>query len=164
MRYRAGMNGASPLLLLLLVPACAPPIAAQPADQPPPPPAPQPAPQPALITDAECLAKGGRVITEQTYAHLDRRRHDDEARTPFRICKVPSPQNGASCRGDADCEGGRCFCDGALSRPDPQNDPALLALDDQPTTGRCSDEPVASGSWWCLVVDGKANLHGIIVD
>lgn len=154
----------NPLLLLLAV-ACTAPAAEPPTPAPaaPAPPAPA-APEPGLITDEACVAKGGRVITQDTYAHLDRRHDPDEVRAPFRICRVPSPKNGLACGGEADCEGGRCFCAGALSRPNPQADPALRALDGQPAEGRCSDEPVESGSWFCLVVDGRANLNGIIVD
>ena len=163
--------------LLLLCLACAPRAAEPPAPVVEPPPAPVVEPPPApvveppaapvatgLITDEQCEAMGGVVITQDTYAHLDRRRRDDEPRQPFRICHVPSPRNGAACQGDADCEGGKCYCAGALSRPDPQRDPALRALDGAPATGRCSDEPIPSGSWYCLVVDGKANFNGIIVD
>lgn len=175
------------LLLLLLLPACTAlggdtpgvggaatpgePVGTAPssptgtASPPPAPPAPPAAPPPpALITDAECLAKGGEIWTEQTWAHLDRRRDPTETPRPFRVCHVPSPRNGAACAGEADCAGGRCWCEGALSRPDPQRDPALLALDGLPTAGRCSDLPIPSGEWRCLVVGGKAVIHGIIVD
>lgn len=134
---------------------------APPTTAPNPPPAPAP---PTLITDAECLAKGGQIWTEQTWAHLDRRRDPDHTPAPFRVCHVPSPKNGAACTGEADCAGGRCWCTGPLDRPDPQRDPALAALDGSPATGRCDDEPIPSGEWRCLVVDGKAVLHGIIVD
>lgn len=137
---------------------------AVPAEAPAATPTTAPAPQPALITDEECVAKGGRVITEQTYAHLDRRRDPSEPVTPFRICKVPSPKNGAACGDAADCAGGRCWCAGALDRPNPANDPALAALDGTAATGTCSDEPIPSGEWRCLVVGGKVVVHGIIVD
>lgn len=120
-------------------------------------------PAPALISDEECVAKGGQVVTEETYAYLDRR-HRDEPRTPFRICHYPSPKNGEACRKEADCAGGRCFCTGPLDRPDPQRFPELRALEGQEVTGRCSDSPLPSGEWHCLVSDGKARLQGIIVD
>ena len=155
--------------LLCLTLACTPTAADPPAAPEPAPTAatvatpPPTAPQPALITDEQCIAKGGRVITEQTYAHLNRRERDEPV-TPFRICKVSSPKNGETCKGDEDCAGGRCFCQGALSRPNPMNDPALAPLDHTPGEGRCSDEPVPSGDWFCLVSGGQINLHGIIVD
>ena len=149
-------------LLLLMATSCALPAAEPPAAEPP---TAEPPTEPAMITDEQCLAKGGQVITEQTYAHLDRRhREDDAPRQPFRVCHVPSPKNGAACRDDADCEGGRCFCDSPLNRPNPQRFPELAALDGTQGTGRCSDEPVPSGEWWCLVVGGKVVLNGIIVD
>ena len=101
-----------------------------------------------MITDADCLARGGQIVTEQTYAHLRRGRAPDELVAPFRICRIPSAKNDATCGGDGDCAGGRCYCTGALARPNPQDDPALRALDGTagpaaaPTT-RC---PTASGS------------------
>ena len=117
-----------------------------------------------MITDDECVARGGKIVTEQTYAYLRRARAPDEPVTPFRICRIPSPKNGATCRDDVDCAGGRCMCTGALARPDPENDPALRALDHTPATGSCSDEPLPDGSWFCLVVNGTVHLNGIIVD
>lgn len=117
---------------------------------------------PAMITDDECRRRGGRVITEQTYAYLNRR--PNAHRTPFRACRIPSPRNGASCRGDDDCAGGQCLCTGALSRPDPEIDPALRAFDGTPATGRCSDEPLASGSWFCKVARGTVVLQALIID
>ena len=116
------------------------------------------------ISDDECRARGGQIVTEQTYAHLRRARRPDEPVTPFRICRIPSPKNGAACRGDADCAGGRCFCAGALARPDPGDDPALRALDGTAASGRCSDQPLPDGSWFCLVEDGTVHLDGIIID
>jgi hypothetical protein len=115
----------------------------------------------AMITDEQCIARGGKIVTEQTYAHLRRR---ETPVTRFRICRIPSAKNGAACSGDRDCAGGRCFCTGALARPDPQSDPKLRALDGTAATGQCSDEAVPSGSWYCLVEGGKAELNGIIVD
>jgi hypothetical protein len=116
-----------------------------------------------LITDDECRARGGTVVTEETYAHL-RRANPDAPVTPFRVCRIPSAKNGAACQGDGDCAGGRCFCTGALARPDPENDPALRQLDHTPATGRCSDEALPDGSWFCLVEGGTVRLNGIIVD
>jgi hypothetical protein len=101
------------------------------------PPATPTTPEPTRITDAECAARGGRVITEETYAHLDRRPERRHTGTPFRVCYVPSPKNGEVCTGEADCAGGRCLCDGELGRPDPQRDVALRAM----------DGPLPSGSW-----------------
>jgi hypothetical protein len=116
-----------------------------------------------MITDEECVKRGGQIVTDETYAHL--RRGDPHAPvTPFKVCHFPSPKNDASCRGDAECGTGRCFCTGALARPDPMTDPKLRALDGTPATGQCSDQPLPSGSWFCLVHDGKVMLHGIIVD
>ena len=117
-----------------------------------------------MLTDEQCVARGGHIETEQTDADLRGERSPDEPVTPFRICRIPSPRNGASCRGDADCAGGRCFCTGALSRPDPEDDPALRALDGTATTGRCSDKPLPDGSWFCLVEGGTVHLNGIIID
>lgn len=125
--------------------------------------APVPDPVLALITDEECVARGGTVVTEETYRHLDRR-DPDGPRTPFRVCRIPSPENGKACTGKVDCGQGRCYCTGPLSRPDPQRVPDLLALDGTAGEGRCSDEPVESGAWRCLVVDGKVELQGLIVD
>jgi hypothetical protein len=159
------------IVTLLFLVACSPSAASPtPAPAPAPvpsasaPPVPSPAPPPALLTDDECIAKGGRVITEQTYAYLDRRHDPDRKPAPFRVCRIPSPKNGHACAGEADCDGGRCFCTGEFSRPDPENDPALLARDGQAGTGRCSDEPVESGAWWCLVEGGKVHVQGFIVD
>ena len=116
-----------------------------------------------LITDEACLAKGGQIVTEKTYANVERRRPDVPV-TPFRVCRVPSSANGKSCRGESDCDRGRCFCSGPLGRPDPENDPALVKLDRTPATGICSDGPIPSGSWFCLVEGGLVHLDGIIVD
>ncbi len=127
-------------------------------------PAPQAVHRPALITDDDCLARGGAIVTEETYAYLRRARAPSEPIAPFRICRIPSPKNGADCRADGDCAGGRCFCTGALARPDPENDPALRALDGTAATGRCSDQPLPDGSWFCLVEGGMVHLAGIIVD
>jgi hypothetical protein len=121
-------------------------------------------PDGAMITDDQCTARGGKIVTEQTYAHLSARRDPNAPVRPFRICHIPSPKNGAVCRDETDCAGGRCFCTGALARPDPQSDPKLRALDGTQATGQCSDEPVPSGSWYCLVGNGKVQLSGIIVD
>jgi hypothetical protein len=115
-----------------------------------------------MISDDQCIARGGHIETEQTYAHLGRR-HDRPAR-PFRTCRIPSPKNGATCGDDDDCAGGRCFCTGALDRPDPADDSALLPLDGTVATGRCSDQPLPSGSWYCLVRRDHVMLHGIIID
>lgn len=141
--------------------------ASAPPPAPPPPvaaPAPAPAAAPAMITDDECRARGGTIVTEQTYAHLRRARSPDAPVTPFRICRIPSPKNDATCRGDGECAGGRCFCTGALARPNPADDPALRALDRTPATGQCSDRALPDGSWFCLVEDGTVRLDGIIVD
>ncbi|MBV8758511.1 MAG: hypothetical protein JO257_14595 [Deltaproteobacteria bacterium] len=127
-------------------------------------PAPKAAGTPGMITDDECFARGGSIVTEETYAHLRRARGPDEPVTPFRICHIPSPKNGASCRGRADCDGGFCRCAGALGRPDPDNDPALRAFDHTHGTGRCSDEALPDGSWFCLVEGGIIELNGIIID
>jgi hypothetical protein len=121
-------------------------------------------PTPGLITDDECIKRGGQVVTEQTYAHLRRSRAPDEPVTPFRICRIPSGKSGSACRGDADCAGGRCMCTGALARPDPERDPALSKFDGKAGVGRCSDEPLPDGTWFCLVEDGIVHLHGIIID
>jgi hypothetical protein len=118
----------------------------------------------SMITDEECVARGGKIVTEQTYAHLSRRRDPDRPVHPFRVCRIPSPKNNATCRGESDCAGGRCYCTGALARPNPGDDPKLRALDGTPGTGQCSDEPVESGSWFCLVEGGKIQLSGIIID
>jgi hypothetical protein len=120
--------------------------------------------QPGLISDEECRARGGEIVTEQTYAHLRRAGAPGGPVTPFRVCRIPSANNDAACRGDADCAGGRCFCTGALARPDPSNDPALRALDGTAATGRCSDRPLPDGAWFCLVEAGTVHLAGIIVD
>jgi len=152
-----------PLIAWLTLACTADAPLAAPASEAPPP-APAPAAEPALITDEECLARGGHVVTEETYAYLDRRHDPDAPRQHFRICRVDSPKNGAACSGEADCQGGRCWCTGALSRPNPGDLPELRALDGQPATGVCSDRPIPSGEWRCLVEGGKANIHGIIVD
>lgn len=122
-----------------------------------------PPPPTGLITDEECAARGGHVETQDTYAYLDRRRRD-EPRTPFRVCRVPSPQNGQACSDESGCAGGRCWCVGALSRPNPQDDPTLVVLDGVAGLGRCDDRPIESGVWRCLVGGGVIHLHGIIVD
>ena len=119
---------------------------------------------PAMLTDEQCRARGGQIVTEETYAHLRHEGPRDQPVTPFRICRIPSPKNGASCRADADCAGGRCFCTGALARPDPENDPQLRALDGAAATGQCSDQPLPDGAWFCLVEGGHVHLNGIIVD
>jgi hypothetical protein len=118
----------------------------------------------SMITDEQCTARGGKIVTEQTYEHLRGRRDPGQPVTPFRICRIPSPKNGASCAGEKDCAGGHCFCTGALARPEPRNDPKLHALDGTVANGECSDEPIPSGSWYCLVEGGKVRLDGIIVD
>lgn len=122
-----------------------------------------PQPEPGMITDEACLAKGGQIVTEETYAHLDRR-DPDAPRTPFRVCRVPPQENGKACTDDSQCGGGDCRCAGALGRPDPRNDPKLVPLDGTEGVGVCSDAPLPSGSWFCLVIDGKVTLNGVIVD
>jgi hypothetical protein len=119
---------------------------------------------PVLITDEECLASGGEIVTEHTYADL---RHASETPIePFKICHHPSPKNGAPCRDSDECAGGSCYCTGELSGPDPADRAggALLARDGTPGLGVCADRPIPSGSWYCLVVHGAVHLHGVIVD
>ncbi|HEY1555087.1 MAG TPA: hypothetical protein VGF94_09670 [Kofleriaceae bacterium] len=125
--------------------------------------APAPAGAP-LVTDDECRARGGEIVTQDTYADLRRSRAPSEHVAPFRICRFASAKNDRACRSDGDCAGGRCFCTGALGRPDPDNDPALRALDGTTATGQCSDRALPDGSWFCLVEGGKVHLAGIIVD
>lgn len=138
-------------------------------ESPPPPsaspPANSPAAVPTSITDAECLARGGRVETEQTEAWLRRRPSaPGEVVQPYRVCRIPAPENGHACSSSAACGLGRCRCEGELARPNPASDPALRDRDGAPGTGACSDAPLESGTWWCLVEDGKIVLHGIIID
>lgn len=117
-----------------------------------------------LITDEECLARGGTIETELTYEHL-RRREPRAPMQPFRICRIPSPRNGDDCRDDADCAGGRCFCTGDLGGPNvASRRPELLTRDGQAAVGRCSDARLQSGSWFCLVDEGRVVIHGIIID
>jgi len=117
---------------------------------------------PGMITDDDCFARGGHIDTEQTYAHLRRARTGPIA--PFRICRIPNPADGKTCSGDNDCNGARCMCQGALARPDPDNDPALRKLDGTAGTGVCSEQALPDGSWFCMVEDGKIHLNGIIID
>ncbi|APR81151.1 Hypothetical protein A7982_06498 [Minicystis rosea] len=120
---------------------------------------------PEMITDDECRARGGKVVTEKTYEHLNRRpRRPGEVVRPFRVCRIPSPENGKACRDKRDCGQGWCMCTGDLARPNPMLDPSLQKRDGEPATGVCSDAPLPSGMWWCLVGEGKAQLHGIIID
>ena len=117
-----------------------------------------------FITDEECLARGGSIETEQTYAD-DGRRDPDVPLVPFRICRIPSPENGRECRGDAECGSGRCFCAGDLAGPDvARRRSDLTDRDGSPAVGVCSDEHLPPGSWFCLVEDGRAVLSGIIID
>jgi len=125
---------------------------------------PAPAPSAGLITDEECFARGGSVETEQTYAN-EGRRDPSITPTPYRVCRVPSPENGHECRGEEECGRGRCYCTGELSGPDPRRRaPHIQALDGTPAVGICSDEHLPSGWWFCLVRDGRVMLSGIIID
>jgi hypothetical protein len=120
---------------------------------------------PAMISDEECVARGGKIVTESTYAHLRRHADPDVPPTPFSICHFPSPKNGLACGDERDCSGGHCFCTGELSGPDVlRRHPALESLDGTAGAGVCSDEPVASGAWFCMVSGGKIRFHGLIVD
>lgn len=150
------------LFACLSRPADAPPAAPAPAAAPAPP---APAAEPATITDAECVARGGHVETEDDNPYAGLGRDPDAPAVHYRICRIPSPANGRACRSEADCQGGRCRCTGALSGPLPNDDrPEIEALNGAPMTGVCSDEGFMPGRWYCLVTDGKANLNGIIVD
>jgi hypothetical protein len=137
-------------------PAASPPIAAAPSDPPVP---------PGMISDETCIARGGHIETEADNPYARDGRDPDAPVAPYRICRIPSPANGHSCRDDADCQGGMCRCTGVLSGPLPNDPrPEIQALHGQPTTGECSDDGFMPGRWYCLVGDGKANLNGIIVD
>lgn len=118
------------------------------------------------LSDEECVRRGGRLVTESTYAHLsDRRRAPDvPPPAPFRICRFPTSNSGKACTTSADCPNSHCMCTGELDRPNPQRDPALAGLDGTPSAGVCRDGPFESGVWWCKVDAGKVNLHGLIVD
>jgi hypothetical protein len=120
----------------------------------------------AMITDEQCLARGGQLVAVPKHASpRGRPGLDDEGGGDAQtICRYPSPKNGAKCRGDGDCAGGFCLCTGALDRPNPQDDPKLKALDGTPATGACSDGRLPKGKWFCVVKDGKVELHGIIID
>lgn len=156
---RSTLSGSALVLL-----SCSMPSEATRADAPSQPPQPVAA-VPESITDEECLARGGRIETEQTEARLRRRPpRPGEVVRPYRVCRVPSAENGRACSSSVGCGLGRCRCEGELARPDPANDPELQRRDGTRGTGVCSDAPLESGTWWCLVEDGKVVLHGIIID
>lgn len=125
----------------------------------------EPAGTASQITDQECLVHGGRIATEQDEAYLRRRPpRPGELARPYRVCRIPAPENGRTCASSGECGLGRCRCEGELARPDPANDPALRALDGTAAAGRCSDTALPSGCWWCLVEDGRVVLHGVVFD
>jgi hypothetical protein len=81
----------------------------------------------------------------------------------WRVCRK-NVKDGQACRDEKDCGDGRCFCTGALSGPNPGSNPKLRHLYRKPAVGTCNGGPISSGEWRCLVIDGKAELYGIIVD
>lgn len=117
------------------------------------------------LTDEQCVASGGRVWTEKDAARLDKRlRQGGEPLQPFRVCRYPAPENGRSCTDSDACGAGRCRCTDGLAGPNPHADPRLAPLDQTSGAGVCSDEPLPTGDWYCLVEGGLIQLRGLILD
>jgi hypothetical protein len=120
--------------------------------------------QTGMITDDECVRRGGLVHTySPTTSYRDVDPDTDPVRE-VRVCTYSHQKNGQRCRNDSDCTGGRCRCTGALSGPHSTRHDALRNLDGKPAWGVCSDSQLMSGVWYCLVRDGKIRLSGIIID
>ena len=110
------------------------------------------------------MAQGGVIrVPEPRASHGDPSESLDSPRVS--ICYRAPPSLGKACRGAADCERARCMCTGDLAGPLRNNlDAKLKARDGKPAVGRCEDDSLIPGKWFCMVKDGKANLRGIIID
>jgi len=116
---------------------------------------------PGYITEAQCIERGGdwQIVPPR----FDR---SEGEMTEERIrCYFASPENGNTCSDSDECGRGRFWCSGFSEWAGPTPHEADSSLDGTEGTGICDDDrTLVDGYWYCLVEDGRIQVHGIIID